>query len=148
MDRRVRVEPRDVVEAWLGAFNAHDAERLAALYADDVHFMAAGGREEIDGRMVLVTDLKLSFEQWSKWTLTPNRWICEGDRVAVELHNYAIYEETGKVRECEDCMVFVVRNGKIVEQDFYFDSAATRDANTPDANVKARQVEMIGSPAP
>jgi len=122
-----------VVEAWLGAFNRHDAERCSALYADDVHFMAAGGKESIDGRMVLETDLKLSFEHWSKWTLTPNRWTCQDDRVVVEVHNYAICEETGKVRECEDAIVFVVDGGKITEQDFYFDSAATRDAHTREA---------------
>ena len=127
------LEPRDVVEAWLGAFNRHDAERCAALYADDVHFVAAGGREEIDGRMVLETDLKLAFERWTKWTLTPTRWTCEDGRCVVEVHNYAICEDTGKVREAEDCIVFVVENNKIIEQDFYFDSTATREAATRDA---------------
>lgn len=125
-----------MVEAWLGAFNRHDAESCAALCADDVHFMAAGGREEIDGRRVLATDLALSFERWSQWTLTPHRWTCDGENVVVEVHNYAICDETGKRREAEDCMAFVVRNGRIVELDFYFDSAATRDANTRDAMVE------------
>ncbi len=133
--------PRDVVEAWLGAFNRHDADRCAELCSDDVHLVAGGGREVVAGKMVFTTDLKLAFEHWEKWTLTPNRWTCEDDRVVVELHNFAICGETGKVREAEDCAVFVVRNGKIIETDFYFDSAATRDANTRDA-----MVETSGSP--
>ncbi len=124
------MEPRNVVEAWLGAFNKHDADALGELCADDVHLTAGGGREVVDGRMVLVTDLKLAFEHWEKWTLTPNRWTCEDDRVVVEVYNYAICGETGKVREAEDCIVFVVRNGKIAEIALYFDSTATRDANT------------------
>jgi hypothetical protein len=49
-----------------------------------------------------------------------------------------VYEvETGKLRETDDCIVFVVRGGRIVETDFYFDSAATRDANTRDQMVTA-----------
>ncbi len=134
------MEPRDVVEAWLGAFNKHDADALCELCADDVRFVDGGGREVVDGRMVLMTDLKLAFEHWEKWTLTPNRWTCEDDRVVVEVYNYAICGETGKVREAEDCIVFVVRNRKIAEMDFYFDSAATRDANT-------RAPMTTGSPA-
>ncbi|HEX2026367.1 MAG TPA: nuclear transport factor 2 family protein [Nitriliruptorales bacterium] len=126
------MQPRDVVEAWLGAFNRHDADACAELCADDVHFVAGGGKEIIDGNMVLMTDLKLAFEHWEKWTLTPNRWTCEDDRCVVEVHNYAICGDTGKLRETEDCIVFVVRRGRIVEMDFYFDSAATRDANTRD----------------
>ncbi|HEX9888497.1 MAG TPA: nuclear transport factor 2 family protein [Nitriliruptorales bacterium] len=130
------MDSRDVVEAWLGAFNRHDALACAALCADDVHFMAAGGREEIDGRMVLATDLALSFECWAKWTLTPRRWTCADGTVVVEVHNFAICDETGKRREAEDCLVFVVENGRITELDLYFDSAATRDANTRDATVE------------
>ncbi|MDP9021106.1 MAG: nuclear transport factor 2 family protein, partial [Actinomycetota bacterium] len=95
------MQPRDVVEAWLGAFNRHDAEACGELCTPDVHFMAGGGREVIDGNMVLMTDLKLAFEHWEKWTLTPNRWTCDGDRCVVEVHNYAICGETGKVRETE-----------------------------------------------
>ncbi len=124
------MEPRDVVEAWLGAFNKHDADRCGELCTDDVHLMSGGGREVVDGRMVLITDLKLAFEHWEKWTLTPNRWTCEDDRVVVEVYNYAVCGETGNVREAEDCIVFVVRGGKIAEIAMYFDSAATRDANT------------------
>lgn len=135
------MQPRDVVEAWLGAFNAHDADRCMELCADDVHFVAGGGREVVDGRMVLMTDLKLAFEHWEKWTLTPNRWTCQDDRVVVEVHNYAICGETGKLRETEDCILFVVQHGRIVEMDFYFDSAATRDANTRDLMTRA-QVEL------
>jgi ketosteroid isomerase-like protein len=129
------MEARDVVEAWLGAFNRHDADRCAALCADDVRFVAGGGREIVDGRMVLATDLKLAFEHWEQWTLTPNRWTCQSDRIVVEVHNYAVCGETGKVREADDCIVFIVRGGRIVEMDFYFDSAATRDANTRDRMV-------------
>lgn len=138
------MQPREVVEAWLGAFNRHDAAACAALCTDDVHFVAAGGREEIDGRMVLAGDLALSFERWSKWTLTPRRWTCEGDRVVVEVHNYAVCDETGKVREAEDCLVFVVRDGRIAELDLYFDSAATRDAATPDG---AARPDLTSAPA-
>ena len=127
------MEARDVVEAWLGAFNRHDVERCAELLAPDVHFVAGGGREIVDGRDVLATDLALAFETWEKWTLTPNRWTCEGERCVVEVHNYAICGDTGKVRETDDCIVFIVRNGRIIEQDFYWDSAATRDAATRDA---------------
>lgn len=137
------MQPRDVVEAWLGAFNRHDADAIADLCADDVHFVASGGREVVDGRMVLQTDLKLSFERWEKWTLTPNRWTCDGDRCVVEVHNYAICGDTGKVREAEDCIVFVVRNGRIAECDFYFDSAATRDANTRDAMIETVDADEL-----
>lgn len=126
------MQARDVVEAWLGAFNRHDADAISALCADDVRFVAGGGQEIVDGRAVLITDLKLAFEHWERWTLSPNRWTCEDDRCVVEVHNYAICGETGKVRETEDCIVFVVRGGRIIETDFYFDSAATRDANTKD----------------
>ena len=141
------MQPRDVVEAWLGHFNRHDAGRLMDLYSDDVHFVASGGREVVDGKMVLGTDLALSFEHWEKWTLTPNRWTCDDDRVVVEVHNYAICGETGKVREAEDCIVFVVRNGRIIEQDFYFDTAATRDTNTRDPSVRAMTSEDMLTPA-
>jgi ketosteroid isomerase-like protein len=126
------MEPRDVVEAWLGAFNRHDADRIADLCAEDIRFVSGGGAEVVDGRLVLATDLRFAFEHWDHWTLTPNRWTCEDDRVVVEVHNYAVCGQTGKVREAEDCIVFVVRNGRIIETDFYFDSARTRDANTPD----------------
>ena len=135
--------PRDVVEAWLGAFNRHDADRCAELCSDDVHFVAGGGREIVDGKMVFTTDLKLAFEHWEKWTLTPNRWTCEDDRVVVELYNFAICGETGKVRETQDCAVFVVRSGKIIETDFYFDSAATRDANTADAMITSPPEQQL-----
>jgi ketosteroid isomerase-like protein len=129
------MEARDVVEAWLGAFNRHDADACADLCRDDLRFVAGGGQEIVDGRLVFATDLKLAFEHWERWTLTPNRWTCQDDRVVVEVHNYAICGETGKTRETEDCIVFIVRNAKIAEMDFYFDSAATRDANTRDRMV-------------
>ncbi len=124
-----------MVEAWLGAFNRHDADGCAAMCADDVRFVAGGGREIVDGRHIFATDLKLAFEHWERWTLTPNRWTCEDDRVVVEVHNYAVCGETGKLRETDDCIVFLVDTGRIVEMDFYFDSAATRDANTRETIV-------------
>lgn len=136
------MDARVVVEGWLGAFNRHDADACAALCADDVRFVSGGGEEVVDGRHLLATDLKLAFEHWERWTLTPNRWTCEDDRVVVEVHNYAVCGETGKTREAEDCAVFVVRNGRIVEMDLYFDSAATRDANTRDQMVAAPELAM------
>lgn len=129
------MDARDVVEAWLGAFNRHDADRIADLCADDVRFVSGGGDEVVDGRAVFATDLRFAFEHWERWTLTPRRWTCEDDRVVVEVDNYAVCGETGKVRQAVDCIVFVVRDGRIGETDFYFDSARTRDANTPDPVV-------------
>jgi ketosteroid isomerase-like protein len=76
-------EPADVARAYFAAVTAHDADAIAACFADDAELVTAAGtfrgREAIGGfyrdSMVNVYDLRP----------TPGPLIVDGDRVAVEI---------------------------------------------------------------
>lgn len=102
--------PKRTVRAWVDAFNAGDAERMAAFYAEDAinHQMAYAPRE---GRAAIKAMFESEFDRATM--------VCEIENL-FEDGEWAILEWTDPLG-LRGCGFFKVRDGLIVFQRGYFD---------------------------
>jgi len=120
--------PRDVVLAWVDAFNRRDPEAAAALYHDDaVNDQVAGGPPTV-GRAAMRDGFRHFFRAFPDNFTTPVNVVCEGEWVALEwegggtwLGEFAGHPPTGKAFTLRGCGFFRVVEGKIAFQRGYWD---------------------------
>lgn len=105
--------PRDVVLAWVAAFNAADLDALAALYAVDAinHQIAYG---PLAGREAIMAMLRMDFAR-ATMACVPESLFEDGD--------WAILEWSDPLG-MRGCGFFHVLDGQIVLQRGYFDRLA------------------------
>jgi steroid delta-isomerase-like uncharacterized protein len=125
-------EAREVIARATEAFNAHDAQRMRALYADDVVFTAPDD--------VRIEDADAVVEYAMAWQrafpdakLTAHATLEDGESVAEQFTFEGTHEDTLVGRDGSEIPathrrlagrgveVFRVRHGKIVEEHLYFD---------------------------
>lgn len=123
--------PKAIVEAYVAAWNAHDATKAASYFADDVTYYDASigkpaqgmaeAKTVIDGFLAAVPD--------AAWTIK-GAPVAEGDRVSFEWeftgtntgHWYDGTKATGKKFAFTGASMFTVKNGKIAAQSDYYDA--------------------------
>lgn len=118
----------ELLQQWIGAFQACDVERVAACYADDaVNFQVATSQPAI-GREQIAADTATFFSAFpDAWSRVENL-IGDGDRAAWEwigggtfLGRLGDIEPTGRSFEIRGCGFFTFRNGLIISQRGYWD---------------------------
>ena len=110
------MEPRDVVEKWVSAFNDADADALAALYADDaVNHQVV--QEPVEGKAAIRAMFALEFASATM--------VCRVENLFQD-GEWAILEWSDPLG-LRGCGFFQVRGGLIVFQRGYFDRLSFRE---------------------
>lgn len=121
-------DSKGLLQNWIDAFQACDADRVAACYAADaVNFQVATGQPAI-GRDQIAADTAAFFLAFpDAWSRVENL-MGDGDRAAWEwigggtfLGRLGDIEPTGKSFEIRGCGFFTFRDGLIVLQQGYWD---------------------------
>ncbi|QIG78827.1 nuclear transport factor 2 family protein [Stakelama tenebrarum] len=104
------MSPDAVLDSWIAAFNAADADALAALYAEDAtNFQVA--LEPVTGREAIRAMFAAEFAAADMRCIVENR-LSDGDWVAME------WRDPGGLRGCG---FFEIRDGLIRMQRGYWD---------------------------
>ncbi len=122
--------PRDVIYAWIAAFNARDGEAVAALYHDDaVNYQIAAG-EPAQGIVAIRESVVGFFEAFPDSYTRLENMLVDHDRVAIEWSGggtwrgpFAGRKPNGRAFTLQGCGFFHVINGKIKTQHGYWDRA-------------------------
>ena len=122
--------PRQVVELWLAAFNARDAEAAASLYAADaVNTQFAAGPQTV-GREQMQSGLREFFVAFPDSTTSPVGIYSDGDWAIVEWIGTGTWKgpflgrvPNGREFTLRGCGFFRIHNGLIQEQRGYWDRA-------------------------
>jgi steroid delta-isomerase-like uncharacterized protein len=122
--------PRQVVELWVAAFNACDAEAAAAVYAiDAVNTQFAAGPPVV-GREQILAGLREFFIAFPDITTTPVGLYSDGDWSILEWIGTGTWKgpflnqvPTGRSYTLRGCGFFRVKHGLIQDQRGYWDRA-------------------------
>ena len=120
-----------IVEAYVAAWNAHDAAKAASYFADDVVYYDASVGKPAQGmaEAKVVIDGFLTAAPDAAWTIK-GAPVGEGDRVSFEWEftgtNTGDWHDgtkaTGKKFAFTGASMFSVKNGKIATQSDYYDA--------------------------
>lgn len=113
--------PDAVVSGMFEAFNRHDAEAVAAFYAEDGTLMSPEMCEPIVGREAVAANYRALFTEIPDVQDTILDMIVHDDRVAVQF--VARSELEGAAFELPIAAILVVRDGLVVSDVAYFDAA-------------------------
>ena len=118
---REKQEPLFIARQWFAAFNAHDLERLLALYADDAqHYSPKLKLRQpetqglIKGKEALRSWWRDSFDRLPTLKYEPTKFIADESSVFMEYTRYVEGEESMTVGE-----VLEIRDGLIVASRVY-----------------------------
>lgn len=121
--------PREVVRAWIEAFNRQDAPALGALYADDAvnHQMPEA---PVIGRAAITRMFREAFQAIPDMGFEVVNLIEAGEWAALEWSGWGTHlgplgsvPPSGRRYALQGCGFFQVRDGKIVRQRGYWDRA-------------------------
>lgn len=115
-----RQAPRAVVEAVFAAFNRHDADAMAALYAPDAVLTSSDRCAPLEGRDAVRRIHSELFAAAPDIKDDLKEIIAEGDRVAVRFVSSSAVP--GAAFEIEIADFFEVKNGLIVRDTTIFDN--------------------------
>ena len=112
------MEPKQVLERWVDAFNEADAEKLGALYAEDAvnHQIA---NEPVRGKQAIQATLAAEFAVADMVCLVENMFQ-DGDWAMMEWKD---------PKGFRGCGFFQIKNGLIVFQRGYWDKLSVLKAN-------------------
>ncbi len=115
--------PAETVAALFAAFNRHDAEGLAALYADDAVVESPDLERPLEGPAAIAAHYHAMFAQWPDVRDDVRNVVAAGDQAAVEFVSAGTMQMDGRpVRfALPICSVLKVRDGRIVRDASYFD---------------------------
>jgi ketosteroid isomerase-like protein len=71
--------------------------------------------------------------EWDGFTITPQDYIDDGERIAVPDRYAGTYKETGKSYECDFAHIWTLRDGKVVRFHQNVDSAIAQEALKADS---------------
>ena len=122
--------PSEVIEQWVAAFNARDAERAAACYHDDaINWQVAAG-PPIVGRANIHKDLTEFFTAFPDSVTNVENLFQDGQWAMLEWSGRATWQgefagmrPNGKRFDLRGCGFFHVVDGKIKYQRGYWDRA-------------------------
>jgi ketosteroid isomerase-like protein len=125
---------RELSQRSLDAFNAHNANALAALDHEDVVFSAPGptGRKEMRGRQASIEYNQAWFEAFPDARVTITNEVISGDGIctegAFEGTNTGAWKSeagdmpaTGRTLKGHYCIVAKVKDGLFISSNLYFD---------------------------
>lgn len=122
-------EIRDLFDRWVDAWNSGDPERYRPLYAGDVVLYQAPVKKTLVGIDNIVARGK-TLDMSTDARLTVRELHIAGDTVIMEFnitgtHNapFLDYEPTGRKFDFDSCLIFKVKDGKIIKHTTYLDTA-------------------------
>ena len=129
-EREVQIEAnKKVARGFMDAMSSGQAERILALYSDDVTIWTAGslsfsGNHDRAGVAALCEGLLGAFPEGLEFSI--KAITAEGERVAVEAEGLGTHA-SGKVYHQRYHFLLVIRDGKIAQMKEYFDTELARD---------------------
>lgn len=105
------LSPRAVVEQEFRAFNAHDVEGLAAVYAPDAVIIQSDTCQPMQGTAALRAGHQALFAAMPDISAEVTDWVEDGDRVAVLFTGKSKALPGGSIQIAD---FFTVKGGKIV----------------------------------
>jgi uncharacterized protein (TIGR02246 family) len=116
-----------LVQQWMAAFNAHDAQRIAALYAEDAELFDTGMKRARRGRAEITTWFTQRFQKMPTIQYTPTQiflrenevvvcWMAKGQTPAL-LHQRWL----SRPFEVEGVSIFRLRSNCIFWQHGFYD---------------------------
>lgn len=122
--------PREVVEAWVAAFNRRDAHAAAALYHDDATNIQVAAGEPTAGRQAILEGLLAFFRAFPDNSTRIENLFQDGEWAILEwsgggtwLGEFAGRAPNGYSFTLRGCGFFRVTDGKIRFQRGYWDKA-------------------------
>lgn len=122
--------PREVVELWVAAFNACDADAVASLYAIDAENTQFAAGPPVVGREQIRSGLREFFVAFPDSTTSPVGVFSDGDWAIVEWIGTGTWKgpflgqmPSGRSFTLQGCGFFRVQKGLIQEQRGYWDRA-------------------------
>jgi uncharacterized protein (TIGR02246 family) len=122
-----REELSALVNSWIAAFNAHDVERIVALYAEDAELFDTGMRHARKGRNEIRSWFTQRFRQMPTIQYTPTQrffnereaaicWLAQGHTPAVLRQRWL-----SRPFQVDGVSIFLVRSDLIRWQHGYYD---------------------------
>ncbi|MDD3763429.1 MAG: SgcJ/EcaC family oxidoreductase [Nevskiales bacterium] len=118
---------REVVEAWIRAFQVRSPERLAALYAPNATNWQVAD-EPVQGREAIQAMFTAFFQAFPDSYTDPVNLMVEGNWAACEWSGGGTFSgdlgplrATGRSYRLRGCGIFMIRDGQIIEQRGYWD---------------------------
>lgn len=90
---------REIADLWLAAWNAHDAEALAALYTEDAENIQVAFGEPIRGRAALLENFQTFFRAFPDSFTNPENVFVDGEWAIIEWSGGGTF--TGKLSNIE-----------------------------------------------
>lgn len=116
---------RELVERYLGHYNAKDVEAMVALFAEDAVFESVSNTSGVirtEGRDELRRLALMSADVFAQRRQTPVAWVIEGANVAVEIEYWCRLakdlpdgHKAGQEMTLRGASFFTVRDGKVVK---------------------------------
>lgn len=123
-------EIRNLFERWVDAWNSKDPERDRPLYAEDVVLYQAPVKKTLVGVDHIIARSKDLFEMSKDARLTVRELHVAGDTAIMEFNiigthtgRFLDYEPTGRKFDIDSCLIFKVKDGKIIKHTTYLDTA-------------------------
>ncbi|OFW32783.1 MAG: hypothetical protein A2074_04650 [Candidatus Aquicultor primus] len=123
-------EIRNLFEQWVDAWNSNDTERIRPFYGEDVVLYQAPVKKTLVGVDHIIARGKDLFEMSEDARLTVRKLHVAGDTAIMELNIAGIhtgrfldYEPTGRKFDIDSCLIFKVKDGKIIKHTTYLDTA-------------------------
>lgn len=125
------LNPKQVIKAWVLAFNARDAEAAASLYHEDAENIQIALGVPLKGRAAILEDLQKFFLHTPDSVTRIENLFQEGDWVMLEWSGGGTFYPAadkgdltnGKPYKLQGCGFFHVLDGKIRFQRGYWDKA-------------------------
>lgn len=102
---------RDLLATLFEAWNAHDAVRAAACFAEDGIYREADGRE-VAGRAEIGGHFARFFRTGPPWRFDVDEVVCEGERAAVA-YRFGVKGQGGDWSERGGCAMVRLRGGLV-----------------------------------
>jgi steroid delta-isomerase-like uncharacterized protein len=111
----------DVLRAWEAAYNARDADALAALYHDDAIAVQVAVGVPLHGPAAVRAEHEQFFANIPDNFTKIHNMLVDGDRIAIEWTGGGTYQPTQKPFDFRGCGFFELKDGKIWRQTGYWD---------------------------
>lgn len=123
-------EIRNLFDRWVDVWNSEDPELNRTLYAEDVVLYQAPVKKTLVGVDHIIARAKALNEGSTDARLTVRELHIAGDTVIMELNvtgtndgRFLGYEPTGRRLDIDSCLIFKVKDGKIIKHTTYLDTA-------------------------
>lgn len=125
----VESDTRKMIEEWVDAWNSKDMDRMRSLYAEDAILYQAPVKQTLTGWNYINDRLKDLAEGFPDAKIEISALHIDGDTAILEFNEtgthkgrFLDYEPTGNKIDIDSCLVFKIRDGKVINYTTYLDT--------------------------